>query len=231
MVQRRKDLKEEIKGTSSKEEKQKKEIEIRKIDQELKTEFYKILEDRGEEVPSVKPIGRIALEDVPTNVNEDFNAAIREDDQRRAQIRKDFVEDQREFAEQHRDHLKRLEEAEARMEAAQQEEYKRREAGKSSSVIPAAIKKSTGYSSSDNEKKDYIAGAVSATDSESETEFMTKIRGNREKGQIKWTPELEEKLEEILLKNQFEFRAASREFCKYVNETSPIFYTVDVKQL
>ena len=117
------------------------------------------------------------------------------------------------------------------MEAAQQEEYKRREAGKSSSVIPAAIKRSTGYSSSDIEKKDFIAGAVSATDSESESEFMTKIRGNREKAQLKWTPELEEKLEEILLKNQFEFRAASREFCKFVNDSSPIFYAVDVKQL
>jgi len=69
------------------------------------------------------------------------------------------------------------------MKEAEDKEYARREAGKSSSVIPAAIRKSTngGYSSEERENKNYVAGAVSATDSESESEFISKLRGGREK--------------------------------------------------
>jgi len=85
------------------------------------------------------------------------------------------------------------------MAAAEQEEYKRRESGHSSGIIPAAIRK-TGYTSAEKDKN-YVAGAVSATDSESETEFIAKLRGGREKTQFKWTPEAEEKLEELLIKN------------------------------
>jgi hypothetical protein len=82
---------------------------------------------------------------------------------------------------------------------AEAKEYQRRESGTKSSVIPAAIKKSTGYSSS--EDKNYVAGAVSATDSESETEFISKLRGGRDKSVFKWTPEAEDQLEEVLIKN------------------------------
>jgi hypothetical protein len=72
---------------------------------------------------------------------------------------------------------------------------------------------------------------VSATDSESESEFIAKLRGGREKNKFNWTPEAEEQLEDVLIKNQFDFRAASREFCKLINQNSAIFYSMDVKQL
>ena len=118
------------------------------------------------------------------------------------------------------------------MEEALQKEYKRRESGNSSSVIPAAIRApQAGYSSGEERKKDYVAGAVSATDSESESEFIAKLRGGREKNKFNWTPEAEEQLEDVLIKNQFDFRAASREFCKLINQNSAMFYSMDVKQL
>ena len=72
---------------------------------------------------------------------------------------------------------------------------------------------------------------MSATDSESESEFIAKLRGGREKNKFNWTPEAEEQLEDVLIKNQFDFRAASREFCKLINQNSAIFYSMDVKQL
>ena len=78
------------------------------------------------------------------------------------------------------------------MRVAEEQEYAKRQAGSASSVIPAAIKKASGYSSEENKDKNYIAGAVSATDSESETEFMSKLRGGRSKAPFKWTPANEE---------------------------------------
>ena len=47
------------------------------------------------------------------------------------------------------------------------------------------------------------------TESESESEFQTKIRGNRTTKEFKWTPKTEAKLEEILMKNEFEFKEGS----------------------
>ena len=44
-------------------------------------------------------------------------------------------------------------------------------------------------------------GAVSGTDSESESEFQQKIKGKRVDKVFKWTPEYEEILEEILMKH------------------------------
>jgi len=64
---------------------------------------------------------------------------------------------------------------------------------------------------------------VYATDSESDLE-----RARNSKKQIvpfKWNNDYEEVLEEILLKNEFNFSAASREFSKLVNsEESDTFY-------
>jgi len=78
------------------------------------------------------------------------------------------------------------------MRIYEEEEYAKRQAGKASSVIPAAIKKPSGYSSEESKNKNFVAGAVSATDSESETEFMAQLRGGRAKAPFKWTPENEE---------------------------------------
>lgn len=49
------------------------------------------------------------------------------------------------------------------------------------------------------------AGAVVSTDSESESEALTKMKKQKEIVQFKWTPEWEDKLEEILMANFFDF--------------------------
>jgi hypothetical protein len=106
----------------------------------------------------------------------------------------------------------------------EQEDYSRREAGSSGSCIPAAVLAPIG-------SKNH-SGAVSGTDSESESEFQSKIRGNRVKHQFKWTSEYEDMLEELLMKHSFDFRAASRDFIKGINsEDQENFYTIDVKTL
>lgn len=107
------------------------------------------------------------------------------------------------------------------------EEYARREAGPNrKGVIPVAIKTSGDH----NRGKNY--GAVSGTDSESDSEFMKKIRGNRVKAAFKWTAEYEEELEEILITYSFDFKAATRAFCKYVNKDDPEnFFEMDVKTI
>ncbi len=70
-------------------------------------------------------------------------------------------------------------------------------------MIPAAIKPAN-----------YNQGAVSGTDSESENEFSKKLRGNRVKKPLKWTEELENYLESVLIKHQFDFKVAHREFLR-----------------
>ena len=71
---------------------------------------------------------------------------------------------------------------------------------------------------------------MSATDSESDAEFMATIKGRRTKAKFEWTPALEVTLEEILLKHLFDFKAATREFAKVINKEDPnVFYEVDVK--
>ena len=118
------------------------------------------------------------------------------------------------------------------MRVAEEQEYAKRQAGSAGGIIPAAIKKPSGYSSEESKDKNFVAGAVSATDSESETEFMSQLRGGRTKQPFKWTTEYEDILEEVLMKNQFDFRAASREFTKVINKDShESFFSIDIKQL
>lgn len=74
----------------------------------------------------------------------------------------------------------------------------------------------------DGEDEEYVAlkngGAVVSTDSESESEFIQRNKGNREVVSFKWTPEYEDKLEEILMKHYFDFHAAAKEFSRLVNK-------------
>ena len=118
-----------------------------------------------------------------------------------------------------------IREREAQIEQMQLDEYAAREAGQNrTGVIPAAIFKS----GDQNRGKNY--GAVSGTDSESESEFLQKIRGKRVNAAFKWTPEYEEELEEILIRHMFDFRVATRQFCKYINKDDPDnFFELDVK--
>lgn len=81
-----------------------------------------------------------------------------------------------------------LNEKQDEIDRLEEEENKRRNSGNAASVIPSA----TGYNS---------GGAVSGTDSESESEFQKKIKGKRVDKAFKWTPEYEELLEEILMKH------------------------------
>ena len=59
------------------------------------------------------------------------------------------------------------------------------------------------------------AGAVSGTDSESEVDM--KGKEVLDVNDLKWTPRLETTLEEMLLRNVFDFGATAKEFQRYLN--------------
>ena len=65
---------------------------------------------------------------------------------------------------------------------------------------------------------------------EDESEFQKKIQGDRVKTPFKWTNENESYLEEILIESAFDFKAATQEFMKYINEKdNEKYYEVDEK--
>ena len=73
MIIKRKELREDVKAMRHDDpDREMKEIHIRKIDMELKTEFYKILEDRGEEIPSTKS-GSVPTMESAQKINDDYN--------------------------------------------------------------------------------------------------------------------------------------------------------------
>lgn len=76
-----------------------------------------------------------------------------------------------------------------------------------------------------------------STDSESEAEIQSQKKAVPMQ-QFKWTPENEEILEEVLVKNLFDFQATTREFTKIINSGEvkdqngePIYYKIDAKSL
>jgi len=95
------------------------------------------------------------------------------------------------------------------MQEAEDRENERRERGvggqKAGGVIPGPMVRQSS------------AGAVYSTDSESEAENMHKMEKEKDLVQFKWTPEWEERLEEILMRNYFDFHATAKEFSKLVN--------------
>lgn len=213
---------------------------IRYYEQELNTEYFKLLEDKGEQKPVVpKP-------DIPKMINDKHAIRVREEEERVANIKRQAAEDNERFMESEpAQQARTFEEEQAQREAdfeAREEEYKRqeeeryarREEGKSSSVIPAAIPKAAEvHSSSEDEsnKKEYVAGAAPGTDSESESEFQAKIRGHRQKTPFKWTTDREELLEELLIQHSFDFKATSRDFTRRINKDTLNYYQLDVKTL
>jgi hypothetical protein len=154
---------------------------MRYLDQELKAEYYQILKDNGEDLPSAVP----TMKTTPA-IQAKHDETVRENMEHAAKVRAEFAEANNEYTEEER----RLEIAEERLEQATREDYERREAGKKSSVIPAAIQQpsASGYNSGGSQGKNFIAGAVSGTDSESESEFISHLRGGRKKVAFKWTP-------------------------------------------
>jgi len=66
---------------------------IRYYEQELNTEYFKLLEEKGEEKPVVpKP-------DIPAMINEKHNIRVREEEERVANIKRQALEDQERFME------------------------------------------------------------------------------------------------------------------------------------
>ena len=61
---------------------------IRKIDQDLQTEYYKILEDRGEELPSV-PKSKAPENDL---IRKQFEATMKSEEERIQQIKDEYIE-------------------------------------------------------------------------------------------------------------------------------------------
>jgi hypothetical protein len=57
-----------------------------------------------------------------------------------------------------------------------------------------------------------------STDSESESEVVRLQRQSKEVMPFKWTPEMEDKLEELLMNNYFDFHKTAREFSSIVNK-------------
>ena len=64
---------------------------IRKIEQELQTEFYKILEDRGEEIPKMPSAETHAL------IDKEFHEKIKEEEVRIEEIKKEYKEEEKQF--------------------------------------------------------------------------------------------------------------------------------------
>ena len=177
----------------------------------------KALQERGEEVESAVPSSNFK----PDVINKEFKEQMQVAEARIEENHRNQEEATANLLEQFPDPERRVREKEIEMEQVIQEEYRQREAGSAKSVIPAAVR-----------KKNYEAGAVSATDSESETEFQHKLRGNRTKTTFKWTPKHEHELEELLVKHSFDFKAATRDFLRLINSLDEDqFYEMDTKTL
>jgi len=76
---------------------------------------------------------------------------------------------------------------------------------------------------------------VSGTDSESEPDTMGRMV--KDLTGVQWTPALEAKLEEILIRNAFEFKQAAKDLQRYLNapdcpdSMQTVFFKIDSKTL
>ena len=105
MLKRRYDLQATYDHTQDDKEREAKKIEIRKIDQTLQTEYYKILEENGDDLPAREnakatvPSIQLEKEDLD-QINEDHQSNLREHENWKSEVRKNFKEDQKEFEEE-----------------------------------------------------------------------------------------------------------------------------------
>ena len=96
-------------------------------------------------------------------------------------------------------------------------------------IIPAAV------ADNSNNSGNSSGGAVSGTDSESEPDTMGRMV--KDLSAINWNATLEGKLEDILIRNVFDFKLAAKEFQRYVNssdnpdEAKTLFFKIDPKTL
>ena len=76
---------------------------------------------------------------------------------------------------------------------------------------------------------------MSGTDSESEPD--TQGRMVKDLTAVSWTPNVEAKLEEILIRNAFDFKQAGKDFQHFMNDAGnpdsmqTVFYKIDPKTL
>ncbi len=69
--------------------------------------------------------------------------------------------------------------------------------------------------------------------SDSESEYEQQVKATKQMVQFKWTTEHEDQLEQILMRNFFDFNASAREFSKVINSnpTDTKWYQIDAKSL
>ena len=97
-------------------------------------------------------------------------------------------------------------------------------------IIPAAINTDQQHNSGNSS-----SGAVSGTDSESEPETMGRMV--KDLSALEWSTELEAKLEEILIRDAFDFKTSAKDFQRYLNsaenpkQSQTLFYRIDAKTL
>lgn len=72
-------------------------------------------------------------------------------------------------------------------------------------LVPAVVNEN-----SNNSGNSSGGGAVSGTDSESEPDTMGRMV--KDLTAVQWTPSLEGKLEDMLLRNAFDFKSTAKEF-------------------
>ena len=204
LIEKRQALKKEYKEMSDQNAmKPHKLNQIRKLDQDLETEYFQILEMNGEEKPKA-PYGQESQQ--ADMINRHHEEKMERENKRVLDIKKQFDEDQKAFAEV---------EKKRRLEQGLPEESSEEE-------TPVVASAKTTISTDKMHMR---------TESESESEFQTKIRGNRVQKDFLWTPKNEAKLEEILMKNEFEFKAAAREFCEYINKDSEEYFEITQKAI
>lgn len=105
MLKRRSELQDTYDNTNDDKEREAKKIEIRKIDQTLQTEYYKILEENGDDLPAREnakatvPSIQLEKEDLD-QIDQDHQKNLAEHEKWKNEVRKNFKEDQKEFEEE-----------------------------------------------------------------------------------------------------------------------------------
>lgn len=196
------------------------------LEREVRQDWYQKLKKRNEDVPVV--MGRSALQTSKEFV-EDYDRRYQEE----MEARREAQANPKNIAQLHAEEEKK--EHEYRREEARRN--MRRQAGlaggqPAGAVIPAAINPND---SSNNSGNSSGGGAVSGTDSESEPD--TQNRMVKDLTAVNWTKNVEQKLEEILIRNAFDFKLTAKEFQRFMNDsTNPdslqtVFYKIDAKTL
>lgn len=116
---------------------------IRKIDQDLQTEFFKILEERGEEPPKLEQVKGGKVED--DIIMKEYRETIKQEEARIKQIKDEYFEGDKEF--------QATERAIQEREAQQKKEEKEQAAAESSKISSGAVSGSESESESEFQSK------------------------------------------------------------------------------